>query len=124
MAIFYGTDLDDDIDGTDFYDDIFGYDGDDVLYGWDGDDNIYGGYDQDTISGGVGFSGMICMVALALTICQAARATIYFRGALVVTPSAAALEKISSSFLEVHPVSRAAPPIQSVTGTVPMTRST
>ena len=54
MAIFYGIDLDDDIDGTDFYDDIFGYDGDDVLYGWDGDDNIYGGYDQDTISGGVG----------------------------------------------------------------------
>ena len=122
MAIFYGTDLDDDIDGTDFYDDIFGYDPDDVLYGWDGDDNIYGGYDQDTISGGVGWDDLYG--ASALTICQAARATIYFRGALVVTPSAAALEKISSSFLEVHPVSQAVPPIQSVTGTVPMTRST
>jgi Ca2+-binding RTX toxin-like protein len=65
MAIFKGTDFDDDIDSF-FYsslipgyygggsDAVYGYDGDDLIYGYGGHDDLYGGYDHDTIYGGTG----------------------------------------------------------------------
>ena len=54
MALYDGTDYDDDIDGSIYSDDIEGYDGDDLINGFEGDDILSGSFGDDTLFGGYG----------------------------------------------------------------------
>ena len=54
MALYDGTDYDDDIDGSIYADDIEGYDGDDLINGFEGDDILSGSFGDDTLFGGYG----------------------------------------------------------------------
>ena len=54
MALYDGTDYDDDIDGSIYADDIEGYDGDDLINGFEGNDILSGSFGDDTLFGGYG----------------------------------------------------------------------
>ena len=67
MAIYDGTDYNDNIDGTIYADDIEGYDGDDLINGLEGndilsgsygDDGLFGGYGNDDLYGGSGWDDL------------------------------------------------------------------